>query len=73
MTIERTSDKIIISLATDFELEKVQQLIEHLRYWEVAFKSKATQADADQLAKEANQNWWQKNQHKYLPQNESSS
>lgn len=68
MTIERTADQIAINLSANFELEKVQQFIDYLRYWEVAFKSKATQEDADQLAKEANSNWREKNKHKYLPE-----
>ncbi|MEM6262464.1 MAG: hypothetical protein AAGI38_08155 [Bacteroidota bacterium] len=39
-----------------------------MKYKEIATNSKASQEDADQLAKEVNQSWWEQNKNRFLPE-----
>ena len=39
--------------------------MDYLDYLEMTSKSKATQDDADKLADELNENWWQKNRKRF--------
>ncbi|GAB4488650.1 MAG: hypothetical protein OHK0019_05200 [Saprospiraceae bacterium] len=68
MTIERTADAIIIKLPTNINIEEIQRFLDYLRYKEITAKSKATQADADELAKAVNKSWWEKNKSRFLPE-----
>jgi hypothetical protein len=68
MTIERTSDAIILRLPIDIDIDEIQRFLNYLRYKELTAKSKASQNDADALALEVNKNWWEKNKRKFLPE-----
>lgn len=68
MTIERTSDAIILRLPIDVNIDEIQRFLNYLRYKELISKSKAAQNDADELALEVNKNWWEKNKNKFLPE-----
>ena len=50
MTIERTSDAIILRLPIDVNIDEIQRFLNYLRYKELTSKSKASQNDADELA-----------------------
>jgi hypothetical protein len=52
MVIERTKDEVIIRLPAYVDTEGLQRLINLLYYKEAAAKSKATQADLDELVKD---------------------
>ncbi len=67
MTIERTSDAIILRLPLDVNIDEIQRFLNYLRFRELTAKSKASQNDADELAIEINKNWWKKNKNKFLP------
>lgn len=68
MTIERTDNQIIIKLHGTVDLEGVQRLINYLLYKESTKDSKARQEDVDELAREANKQWWEMNKHRFLPE-----
>ena len=68
MTIERTSDAIILRLPIDVNIDEIQRFLNYLRYKELISKSKSSQNDADELALEVNKNWWEKNKSKFLPE-----
>lgn len=65
MTIERTAQEIIIRLPANVDISGLQRMINYLTYKEAVSQSKATQADADALAKEAKAGWWEKNKHRF--------
>jgi hypothetical protein len=67
MTIERTADAIIVKLPTNIDIETIQRFLNYLRYKELVAKSVATQEDVDELAKEVNKSWWEKNKDRFLP------
>jgi hypothetical protein len=40
--------------------------MDYLEYLEITSKSKAKQSDADKLANELNQSWWNKNKNSFI-------
>ena len=68
MTIKRLDNQIIITLPASIDLEGVQRLINFLLYKEATKDSKAKQAAVDELAREANKQWWAENKHRFLPE-----
>jgi hypothetical protein len=67
MTIERTADAIIVKLPTNINIEEVQRFLSYLRYKEIVASSTATQDEIDELARDVNKSWWEKNKHRFLP------
>jgi len=68
MTIERTAESIIVTLPASFDITEIQRFLDYLRFKEIVSKSKATQEQIDQLAREVNKGWWQKNKNRYFPE-----
>ena len=68
MTVERVDNQIIIKLPGTVDLEGVQRLINYLLYKEAVKDSTAQQEDVDELAREVNKQWWEKNKHRFLPE-----
>lgn len=66
MYIERTNDEIIIRLPKSVNAEGLQRLVDYLTYLELTSKSKAKQADIDQLAGKINKDWWTKNKNRFV-------
>lgn len=66
MTVVRTPQEIIITLPTTMQEDRLQSILDYITYCEASVKSQATQVEADDLATEAMQGWWAKNQHKFL-------
>jgi hypothetical protein len=46
----------------------VQRLINYLLYKEATKDSKAKQEDVDELARQVNKQWWEKNKQRFLPE-----
>lgn len=66
MQIERTTDEIVIRIPSYVDTKGLQRLIDFLTYREATAKSKAKQADVDELAKEVKKGWWDKNRSKFV-------
>lgn len=59
---KRTSDSISISIPTDgLSNEQIQRLIDLIKAETIVAKSELTQEDADEIAREINRSWWNKN------------
>ncbi|MBI9037605.1 MAG: hypothetical protein JEY97_05680 [Bacteroidales bacterium] len=66
MNIVRENNEIKFSIPEDiFEINEIQNFIDYIRFREITSKSKATQENADNLAEEINQSWWEKNKHRF--------
>lgn len=61
MQIERTKDEILIRLPIETDLVVLQRFIDYMKFREIVSKSKASQNDIDELAKESKSTWWDKN------------
>ena len=67
MLIESTeNDRIIISLSSRVDKSGLQRLIDYAKYLEATPKSKAKQANANNLADEVNPLWWSKNRKRFI-------
>lgn len=66
MTIERTDKEILIRIPNTVGVEGAQRIIDYINYLVVTSESKATQADAEELADTINQSWWDKHKDTYL-------
>ena len=66
MIIERTNNEILIRIPNSVDIDDAQRIIDYIRYQEITSKSKASQKEADNLAAEANENWWKENKNNFL-------
>ena len=66
MRIETTNNEIILTFSKDaVKLTEIQNFIDYIKFREINSQSKATQKQADELADEINQAWWEKNKNKF--------
>lgn len=68
MTIERIDNQIVIKIPETVDMEGVQRLLNYLLYKEATKDSNAKQDAVDELAREVNKQWWEKNKHRFLPE-----
>jgi hypothetical protein len=54
MIIERTKNEILVRLSPFTNISDLQDLLNYLEYKELVSKSKASQSDIDELAKQVN-------------------
>lgn len=61
----RTANRLNISIPTDeLNEDQIQDLVTMIRVESILSKSKLTQADADEIARDINRSWWEKNRHR---------
>ncbi len=66
MQIERTNDEILIRVAANTDLTGLQRILDYIKFREIASRSKATQEQIDELAKESKSTWWAKNKSRFI-------
>lgn len=66
MQIERTNNEIVIRVASDTDLTGLQRILDYVKFREIASKSKSTQEQIDELAKESKSSWWEKNKSRFI-------
>jgi len=65
VTVERTSEAIVIKLPLTTKVKDVQQVLNYFEYVDLVSKSKATQEQIDELAKQAKKGWWERNKNRF--------
>lgn len=65
MNIQRVGDELVIKIPANIDADGLQRLINFLVYREATSKSKATQEEVNDLAKQINKGWWERNKHKF--------
>jgi len=65
MVIERTANEFVIRFPFTTNSEKMQDMIDYLRFKELTAGYSVAQSEVDQLAKSINKNWWKQNQSKF--------
>ena len=65
MTIERTASEFVIRVPYSANAERMQDLINYLRYKELTANYSVEQSEVDLLAQSINRNWWQQNRSKF--------
>ncbi len=66
MQVERINNEIVIRIPSDMDTNRLQKILNLVRYGELTSKSTASQDEVDDLASEINKNWWTKNKSKFL-------
>ena len=66
MQVESENNKIKLTFSKNvLDLSEIQSFIDYVKFREINSQSKATQEQADKLAEEINQSWWDKNKQKF--------
>jgi hypothetical protein len=65
MVIERTAGEFVIRLPFTANTERIQDMIDYLRYKELTANYSVAQCEVDDLAREINRNWWEQNAAKF--------
>jgi len=68
MVLERTANEVIIRLPANIDWEDLELMIRFIKYKQNVSKSKATQEEIDQLARDVNKQRWEENKHRFLKQ-----
>ncbi|MGB0931137.1 MAG: hypothetical protein ACPGVB_10195 [Chitinophagales bacterium] len=63
--VEKTEDAVVIKLPLNTKASDIQNVVNYFKYVELVGKSKATQEQIDELAKEAKKGWWEKNKARF--------
>jgi hypothetical protein len=66
MEIERTKDEILIRVSSKIDLTGLQRILDFIKFREIASKSKASQDEIDEIARESKSNWWEKNKNRFI-------
>ena len=66
MQIERTNDEILIRVSAGTDLIGLQRILDYAKFREIASKSKATQKQIDELARESKSSWWENNKSRFI-------
>jgi len=65
MIIERTTNEFVIRFPFTTNSERMQDMIDYLRFKELTADYSVSQSQVDQFAKDININWWKQNQSKF--------
>ncbi len=67
MIIERTSNEILVKISSKVDKFGIERVLEYLEYLELAANNQnVSQDDADHLADELNENWWNENKDRFI-------
>ncbi|PIY06426.1 MAG: hypothetical protein COZ21_02865 [Bacteroidetes bacterium CG_4_10_14_3_um_filter_31_20] len=67
MKITRQNNELTISIPDNImSLGEIQELIDYIKFRSITSKSKASQKDIDNLSKEIDESWWNKNKPKFI-------
>ena len=65
MIIERTSNEFVIRFPFTTDSERMQDVIDYLRYKELTTDYSVVQQEVDALAQAINRKWWEQNRSKF--------
>lgn len=66
MEIERRDNEIVIRVDGGTDLTGIQRLLDFIKFRGITSKSKATQQQIDDLAKQSKSSWWEENKSRYI-------
>ena len=65
MIIERTTSEFVIRFPFTTDRERMQDVIDYLRYKELTANYSIAQSEVDNLSQAINRKWWEQNQSKF--------
>ncbi|CAD5283794.1 MULTISPECIES: hypothetical protein [unclassified Imperialibacter] len=66
MQVDRSDKEIIVRIPIGLDSEKLQSVLDLIRYGELTSKSTVAQEEVDQLASDINKSWWLKNRDRFI-------
>jgi hypothetical protein len=66
MVVERKKDEIVIRIPEKIDPDGLQNFIDYLKVKTITAKSSATGKDIDEISREINQTWWEKNKDRFV-------
>ncbi|MEQ9098341.1 MAG: hypothetical protein RIF36_23155 [Imperialibacter sp.] len=66
MQVDRSDKEIVVRIPIGLDSEKLQSVLDLIRYGELTSKSTVTQEEVDQLASNINKSWWLKNRDRFI-------
>ncbi len=66
MRIERLENEILIRIPLTLDSDKLQSILDLIRYGELTAKSTGTQKEVDEFASDVNKSWWGKNKDRFV-------
>ena len=65
MVIERTAKEFVIRFPFTADIERMQDMIDYLRYKELTAGYSVAQSEVDRLSREINRDWWEQSTAKF--------
>jgi len=66
MKVERLNNEVLVRIKSEYDSDKLQEILDLIRYAELTSKSNATQAEVNDFASEVNKSWWTKNKSRFI-------
>ncbi|MEM6297272.1 MAG: hypothetical protein AAF740_01135 [Bacteroidota bacterium] len=66
MTVEYQSDEILIRLPNSIQKKDVQIMMDYFKAITLLANNKGSEEEALKIAKEVDQNWWNKNKDRFV-------
>lgn len=66
MVVESINNETVIRVPNSIKLDFIQDFIDYLSVKSIISKSQATDEEIDNLAEQAQSDWWEKNKSKFL-------
>jgi len=66
LSVERTSEAVVIKLPLDSSAEYIQNMLNYFTYVQAGSDSKVTQEQIDELARQGKSGWWAKNRDRFV-------
>ena len=65
LSVERTSDAVVIRLPLDSSADYIQNMLEYFTYVQLGSQSAVSQETIDELAEQSKAGWWQANRKRF--------
>jgi hypothetical protein len=66
MIVERKKDELVIRIPEKIDPDGLQNFIDYLKVKTITAKSSATGKEIDEISREINQTWWEKNKDRFV-------
>lgn len=66
MQVERLNNEILIRVPANTDLLGLQRILDYVRFREITSKSKATEEEIENIARESKSGWWKENKSNFV-------
>jgi len=66
MIVERKNDELVIRIPDKIDPDGLQNFIDYLKVKTITAKSSATGKEVEEISREINKTWWEKNKRRFI-------